>query len=616
MRNTNKKGFTIVELVVVVAVIAILAAVLIPTFSGVIKKANESKDIQLVRNLNTALATDTEKNVTPSDAYAAAAEYGFDVAKINAKASGNAILWDSVNDIFCYLNDGEIEYVNDGKKNNAGDVDFWVVAAEPSDKYSTYLYGYTGDGSETISTGLDVGDCILSAVTYESDADQDVVIRTTRQCTVTIDAPNSNVDFYGFANTMAVTEVKGASLHIYGSVNELSVAKGHVAVESTGIVSNVVALAADASITNNGYIVEVADGVEIDGKEVGGDYEIATLAQLETFRDAVNDGNTFKGVIVKLTANITLNDGWTPIGEGARKIPAEGSDHTAYQGKFLGNAFRGTFNGNSKTISNLNNKGYAPAPGKITEGQYVYGFFGIVASDAVLKDITFTNVDIDTTRYADADGECVGALVGLAAGKLEVSNVKVSGSIKGYDAVGGVIGAVRDQDSAEGTRSVTINNCENNASVTATFGKAAGVIGYVGVNNANDAYLCTINNNKNNGRIQSFGANGSVAGILLYDGRAFNGSSVANGNVNTGNLYIPEVALSSNGTTHGFGFLGASVTGKIPNACTGITGNTNSGKLYAVSGNENEEISGIVLFAQNCIAKTGSDYTALVEANK
>ena len=43
MRNTNKKGFTIVELVIVVAVIAILAAVLIPTFSGVIRKANESK---------------------------------------------------------------------------------------------------------------------------------------------------------------------------------------------------------------------------------------------------------------------------------------------------------------------------------------------------------------------------------------------------------------------------------------------------------------------------------------------------------------------------------------------------------------------------------------------
>ena len=38
----NKKGFTIVELVIVIAVIAILAGVLIPTFSGIVKKAQDS----------------------------------------------------------------------------------------------------------------------------------------------------------------------------------------------------------------------------------------------------------------------------------------------------------------------------------------------------------------------------------------------------------------------------------------------------------------------------------------------------------------------------------------------------------------------------------------------
>lgn len=36
----NKKGFTLVELVVVIAVIVILSAILIPTFSGVTEKAN------------------------------------------------------------------------------------------------------------------------------------------------------------------------------------------------------------------------------------------------------------------------------------------------------------------------------------------------------------------------------------------------------------------------------------------------------------------------------------------------------------------------------------------------------------------------------------------------
>lgn len=52
MRNTNKRqGFTIVELVIVIAVIAILAGVLIPTFSNVIQKAKDSRDQQDALNI-------------------------------------------------------------------------------------------------------------------------------------------------------------------------------------------------------------------------------------------------------------------------------------------------------------------------------------------------------------------------------------------------------------------------------------------------------------------------------------------------------------------------------------------------------------------------------------
>jgi len=42
MKRNNKKGFTIVELVIVVAVIAILAGVLIPTFVGVVAEAQSA----------------------------------------------------------------------------------------------------------------------------------------------------------------------------------------------------------------------------------------------------------------------------------------------------------------------------------------------------------------------------------------------------------------------------------------------------------------------------------------------------------------------------------------------------------------------------------------------
>ena len=48
MTKRNKKAFTIVELVIVIAVIAILAAVLIPTFSGIVDKAQKSAAMQEV----------------------------------------------------------------------------------------------------------------------------------------------------------------------------------------------------------------------------------------------------------------------------------------------------------------------------------------------------------------------------------------------------------------------------------------------------------------------------------------------------------------------------------------------------------------------------------------
>ena len=50
MKRNNKKGFTIVELVIVIAVIAILSAVMIPTFSGIVEKANKSALEQAAKN--------------------------------------------------------------------------------------------------------------------------------------------------------------------------------------------------------------------------------------------------------------------------------------------------------------------------------------------------------------------------------------------------------------------------------------------------------------------------------------------------------------------------------------------------------------------------------------
>ena len=46
---TNKKGFTLMEMLIVVAIIAVLVAIAIPTLSGQLKKANEATDAANIR---------------------------------------------------------------------------------------------------------------------------------------------------------------------------------------------------------------------------------------------------------------------------------------------------------------------------------------------------------------------------------------------------------------------------------------------------------------------------------------------------------------------------------------------------------------------------------------
>ncbi len=92
----NKRGFTIVELVIVIAVISILAAVLIPTFSGIIEKSKMSVDQQAVRQMNTILKAEGVENDFDSikDVRKALAENGINSDKYVPLTSGAAFVWD------------------------------------------------------------------------------------------------------------------------------------------------------------------------------------------------------------------------------------------------------------------------------------------------------------------------------------------------------------------------------------------------------------------------------------------------------------------------------------------------------------------------------------------
>lgn len=95
MAKRFKRAFTIVELVIVIAVIAILAAVLIPTFTTLIDKANESADLQAVQQMNTILAANSadEDVENISDVIEILAKEDIDIENYKPLSSNRQFYW-------------------------------------------------------------------------------------------------------------------------------------------------------------------------------------------------------------------------------------------------------------------------------------------------------------------------------------------------------------------------------------------------------------------------------------------------------------------------------------------------------------------------------------------
>ena len=95
MKNSKKRGFTIVELVIVIAVIAILAGVLIPTFVSLINKANTSADIQACTQMNKYLAineVDSPKSIV--ELYKALTDGGMTAKDYHPLVNDRYFFWD------------------------------------------------------------------------------------------------------------------------------------------------------------------------------------------------------------------------------------------------------------------------------------------------------------------------------------------------------------------------------------------------------------------------------------------------------------------------------------------------------------------------------------------
>ena len=150
MKKTNKKGFTIVELVIVIAVVAILAAVLIPTFVSVTKKANQSADIQACRQMNTYLAVNevtADKDIV--EVYKALEEGGMTAKNYKPLSSNTYYFWDSKLNRVLYTNENyEVTFPEEYKNVKHTDADHQWYSLNAEIKGDS---GYTGKGTGAIS---------------------------------------------------------------------------------------------------------------------------------------------------------------------------------------------------------------------------------------------------------------------------------------------------------------------------------------------------------------------------------------------------------------------------------------------------------------------------------
>ena len=93
MKKNLKKGFTIVELVIVIAVIAILSAVLIPTFGNVISNAKKSAAQSEASNAISQYVTNQAQagaDTNIADGYVIVLDSRFDIVDSTTTSKVNA----------------------------------------------------------------------------------------------------------------------------------------------------------------------------------------------------------------------------------------------------------------------------------------------------------------------------------------------------------------------------------------------------------------------------------------------------------------------------------------------------------------------------------------------
>ena len=460
----NKKGFTLVELVIVIAVIAILAGVMIGTFASVVKKANESRKAQEMAAAKTEqTANDVIEKLSNSN------WLGWEDFETNLVAKMTEVYKNAKKDEITDVNTIQeavkaavAEYYAKHSQDNTGltaeQVKYIVETAVAKNAY----VGVTAEQVKAIVNSAVSGSSTLTKAQVQAivDAAQAKNLTAAQVSKAIADAT---------ANLATTDDVSEKADEILKKVNEAS-AKALTEKQVQDIVN--------AAVWNAGGVTKTwfdeTTYATTENFTVSNAQEVAGLATL------VNGGYNFEGKTITLVPaegkteiDLSKSGNWTPIGNT------------------WGNEFKGTISGGTDTTKPLVIKGLTLNEqfNAVKNGYLIncsstgnmdkvgVGFVAYLGEDAKLSNIVFENVDVNITDAA-MDGISIGVAVGyLDGGTIENVTVK-GGSVKGVYRVAGLCGAA-----AWGT----IKNCEV-ANITiestgtqkgdSTYHAASGIVGY------------------------------------------------------------------------------------------------------------------------------------------
>jgi len=550
MINTKKRGFTIVELVIVIAVIAILAAVLIPTFSGLIKKANLSADKQAVREMNVALAADEElhgKATTIEKAMQVLANAGYNSDNWVCLTQGYEVYWfRKENRLVLYnASTAEIEFPTDFSvkelvtADNGGE--FFIYNNNQIKAINTNVS--LGSSSATISiSGLSSSDAVQGSATAQSAA------AAISSALASNSAIKSAINLTSANKVYATKEVVS---NVFGSEgNTAQAAMQVVAVGDT----DAPVLKNNGDIKENVFYIQVntvgtPSATEIaSAQKAAGDMVYTLFTQMNT-NQITNEAaillapGTTIDVSGKEWAAVKSFEGYFGTTDASNPIVINGAELSSATGfsqtvSFVGSAskyfvtgFFGTVYGDT-TIENVtfsNIKLDQPAMdfeltkfqinGKAVDSRNTIGIIGGVTENEshTVANVTLKNIIVDSSCEIIC-GASGGGLVGYVGsadpnynlvGSLTIDNCKVSAKVSnnyqyvssGYGPVGGLVGFLcrvsSDASKYGGLFSMTINNCTFDGSVDGTtmVGAAIGdvtnkcVVTFSGTNDFSNATI-------------------------------------------------------------------------------------------------------------------------------